>query len=159
MTKRNKIIYWISTIWLATGMLATGTLQLFKAKAEGALAPPGVYGITHLGYPVYFLTILGVWKILGVVAVLIPKFPLLKEWAYAGFFFVMSGAVFSHIASGDPVKENIPALLLLILTVVSWYFRPADRKIISVNQYSRGQEFGPPKTATVKPGNHGAVSV
>ena len=134
MTKRNKIIYWISTIWLATGMLATGTLQLFRAKAEGALAPPGVYGITHLGYPVYFLTILGVWKILGVVAVLIPKFPLLKEWAYAGFFFVMSGAVFSHIASSDPVKENIPALLLLILTVVSWYFRPADRKIISVNQ-------------------------
>ena len=134
MTKRNKIIYWISTIWLALGMLATGTLQLFKAKAEGAVAPPGVYGITHLGYPVYFLTILGVWKILGVVAVLIPKFPLLKEWAYAGFFFAMSGAVLSHIASGDSVNAIFPALLLLILTVVSWYFRPADRKIISVNQ-------------------------
>jgi hypothetical protein len=134
MTKRNKIIYWISTIWLALGMLATGTLQLFKVEAEGALAPPGVYGITQLGYPVYFLTILGVWKILGVVAVLIPKFPLLKEWAYAGFFFAMSGAAFSHIASGDPVIELFPSLLLLILTVVSWYFRPADRKIISVNQ-------------------------
>ncbi|HTF24906.1 MAG TPA: DoxX family protein [Candidatus Limnocylindria bacterium] len=136
MTKRNKIIYWISTIWLALGMLATGTLQLFKAKAEGAVAPPGVYGITHLGYPVYFLTILGVWKILGVVALLIPKFPLLKEWAYAGFFFAMSGAVFSHIASGDSMTQNVPALLLLILTVISWYFRPADRKIISVNQHS-----------------------
>ena len=134
MTKRNKIIYWISTIWLALGMLSTGTLQLFKAKAEGALAPPGVYGITHLGYPVYFLTILGIWKILGVVALLIPRFPLLKEWAYAGFFFVMSGAIFSHIAVGDPAKEIFPALLLLILTVVSWYFRPANRKIISVNQ-------------------------
>ena len=85
MTKGNKIIYWIATVWLALGMLATGTLQLFKAKAEGALAPPGVYGITHLGYPIYFLTILGVWKILGAVAVLIPKFPLLNEWAYAGF--------------------------------------------------------------------------
>ena len=134
MTKRNKIIYWISTIWLALGMLSTGTLQLFKVKAEGALAPPGVYGITHLGYPIYFLTILGVWKILGVVALLIPKFPLLKEWAYAGFFFAMSGAVLSHIASGDSVNAIFPALLLLILTVVSWYFRPADRKIISVNQ-------------------------
>ena len=134
MTKRNKIIYWISTIWLALGMLSTGTLQLFKAKAEGALAPPGVYGITHLGYPVYFLTILGIWKILGVVALLIPRFPLLKEWAYAGFFFAMSGAIFSHIAVGDPAKEIFPALLLLILTVVSWYFRPANRKIISVNQ-------------------------
>lgn len=134
MTKRNKIIYWISTIWLASGMLSTGLLQLFKAKAEGAVAPPGVYGITHLGYPVYFLTILGVWKILGVVALLIPKFPLLKEWAYAGFFFIMSGAIFSHIAAGDPMSESLPSLLLLILTAVSWYFRPLDRKIIPVKQ-------------------------
>ncbi|HSE40855.1 MAG TPA: DoxX family protein [Acidobacteriota bacterium] len=134
MTKRNKIIYWISTLWLASGMLATGILQLFKAKAEGALAPPGVYGITQLGYPIYFLTILGVWKILGVVALLVPKFPLLKEWAYAGFFFLMSGAIFSHIAVGHPMKEIIPGLLLLILTVVSWYFRPANRKIIVGNQ-------------------------
>jgi len=135
MTTRNpgkagKIIYWISTLWLALGMLATGILQLFKAKAEGALAPPGVYGITHLGYPVYFLTILGFWKILGVVALLIPKFPLVKEWAYAGFFFIMSGAIYSHIAIGDPVNEIFPSLLLLVLTVVSWYFRPVDRKII-----------------------------
>ena len=129
MTKRNKIIYWVSTLWLASGMLATGTLQLFKAKSEGALAPPGVYGITHLGYPIYFLTILGVWKILGVLAVLIPKFPLLKEWAYAGFFFVMTGAAFSHIAVCDPMKELVPSLLLLVLTVVSWYFRLAHRKI------------------------------
>jgi hypothetical protein len=130
MTRGNKVIYWISTLWLALGMLATGTLQLFKAKAEGALAPPGVYGITHLGYPIYFLTILGVWKILGVVAVLIPKFPLIKEWAYAGFFFAMSGAAFSHIAVGDSSKELVPSLLLLVLAVVSWYFRPADRKIL-----------------------------
>src|SRR5258708_23544187 len=134
MTKRNKIIYWISTIWLASGMLSTGTLQLFKVKAEGAVAPPGVYGITHLGYPVYFLTILGVWKILGVVALLIPKFPLLKEWAYAGFFFAMSGPVFSHIALHDSMSEIFPALLLLILTVISWNFRPSDRKIILLNQ-------------------------
>ena len=129
MGKRNKIIYWISTIWLALGMLSTAAVQLFKGKT----GPGGVDMITHLGYPVYFLTILGVWKILGVVAVLIPKFPLLKEWAYAGFFFVMSGAVFSHITTGDPVSELFPSLLLLTLTVISWYFRPADRKIISVN--------------------------
>ena len=129
MTKRNRIIYWISTLWLALGMLATGTLQLFKVKAEGAVAPPGVDGIVLLGYPVYFLTILGVWKILGVVALLIPKFPLVKEWAYAGFFFIMSGAIFSHIASGNPVNETFPSLLLLVLTIVSWYSRPADRKM------------------------------
>jgi len=132
VTKTNKIIYWISTLWLALGMVATGTLQLLKVKAPGAVSPPGVEGIIHLGYPVYFLTILGVWKILGAVAVLIPKFPLLKEWAYAGFFFAMSGAVFSHIAVSDPAKELIPSLFLLLLTGVSWYFRPANRKISAI---------------------------
>ena len=126
MTKRNKIIYWIATIWLALGMVATGSVQLFKAK-EGQ---GGADMITHLGYPVYLLTLLGAWKILGVVAILIPKFSLVKEWAYAGFFFVMSGAIFSHIALGDSVVEILPALLLLALTVISWYFRPAGRKII-----------------------------
>src|SRR4051794_40156191 len=123
MIKRYKIIYWIATIWLALGMVSTATVQLFKGKAGAG----GVDSITHLGYPTYFLTILGVWKILGVVAVLIPTFPLLKEWAYAGFFFAMSGAVFSHIASGDSVSEIFPSLLLLFLIVVSWYFRPANR--------------------------------
>jgi hypothetical protein len=109
---RNKAIYWISTLWLALGMLATGTLQLFRAKAEGALAPPGVYGITHLGYPIYFLTILGVWKILGVVAVLIPKFPLLKEWAYAGFFGSEQESVKALILGGfleSPIWHQTPA--------------------------------------------------
>ena len=130
MTKRNKIIYWIASIWLAVGMLSTGAVQLFKGKTGAG----GVDNITHLGYPIYFLTILGIWKILGVVALLIPKFPVLKEWAYAGFFFAMSGAIFSHIASGSPVNEIVPSLLLLILTLVSWYFRPADRKILSVNR-------------------------
>lgn len=124
MKKRNKIIYWISTIWLALGMLSSGIVQLFKLKAE-------VDFTAHLGYPIYLLTLLGVWKILGVIAVLIPKFPLLKEWAYAGFFFAMSGAAFSHIAS-DTAGEIFPSLLLLILIMVSWYFRPADRKIRSV---------------------------
>ncbi|MEO8861234.1 MAG: DoxX family protein [Ginsengibacter sp.] len=128
MKKTNKIIYWITTAWLALGMISTGAVQLFKGK-EGQ---GGVDMIKHLGYPIYFLTILGIWKILGVAAVLIPKFPLLKEWAYAGFFFAMSGAIFSHISSGS-TNEIFPSLLLLILTMVSWFFRPADRKIISVN--------------------------
>jgi len=132
MKKRDKIIYWIATIWLSLGMLSTGMVQLLRMKAEGAVAPPGVDGITRLGYPIYFLTILGAWKILGVIAILIPKFPLLKEWAYAGFFFIMSGAIFSHIGSGNPMSEIFPSLLLLALTVVSWYFRPADRKTISL---------------------------
>jgi uncharacterized membrane protein YphA (DoxX/SURF4 family) len=127
MTKRDKIIYWIATIWLVLGMLSTGIVQLLKVEEE-------VDNIAQLGYPDYFLTILGTWKILGVIALLMPKFPLLKEWAYAGFFFAMSGATYSRMASGDSVNEIFPSLLLLILTVISWYFRPADRKIIWVNQ-------------------------
>jgi uncharacterized membrane protein YphA (DoxX/SURF4 family) len=130
MTKTTKIIYWVSTIWLALGMLSTAIVQLFKIQGEGSSSPSGVEGIMHLGYPVYFLTMIGIWKILGVSAVLIPRFPILKEWAYAGFFFAMSGAIFSHIASNDSLNEIFPSLLLLILTVVSWYFRPKDRKII-----------------------------
>lgn len=126
MTKRNKIIYWIATIWLSLGMTATGIVQLIHLEEEAAV-------MTRLGYPLYFLTILGVWKLLGVIAVLIPKFPLLKEWAYAGFFFSMSGAAFSHLAMGDETKELFGPVLLLILTIVSWYFRPAERKTISLS--------------------------
>ncbi|WP_246197629.1 DoxX family protein [Chitinophaga agrisoli] len=123
--KVNKIIYWISTLWLALGMVSTAIVQLLKHENEVAY-------ITRLGYPIYILTLIGVWKLLGTVAVLTPKFQLLKEWAYAGFFFAMSGAIISHLASGDPVKEIFPPLLLLVLTVASWYFRPADRRLIPV---------------------------
>ena len=128
MTKRNKIIYWATTGFLAFGMLSQGFAQIFLTKGYVDMI------VVHLGYPSYFLYIIGVWKILGVIAILIPGFRLVKEWAYAGFFFVMSGALFSHIAKGDPVIHLVPALFLLTLIVVSWHFRPADRKVISVNQ-------------------------
>jgi hypothetical protein len=127
MTKRNKIIYWVATAWLSLGMLSTGFVQLMKMDEE-------VVRLKELGYSDYVLTILGTWKVLGVIAILIPRFPLVKEWAYAGFFFMMSGAVFSHLANGDQAKEFFGPSLLLLLTVVSWYFRPAQRKLIpSVN--------------------------
>jgi len=120
-------------------MTATGILQLTKQVAEGAIAPPGVWGIKHLGYPVYFLTIIGVWKVLGVIAILVPKFPLVKEWAYAGFFFLMSGAIFSHIAVGSPISAFIPSSLLLILSVLSWYFRPAGKKIFPLKRFNTNE--------------------
>ncbi len=122
MTKGAKITYWIATIWLSLGMTSTGIVQLIQLKEE-------VTRMEILGYPGYFLTIIGVWKLLGVMAVLIPKYPLLKEWAYAGFFFVATGAVFSHAAVGSEAKEYFGPLLLLVLTCVSWYFRPASRKM------------------------------
>lgn len=126
MTKTNKIIYWTATIWLALGMLSTGIVQVLKMEDE-------VKNMTRLGYPIYLLTLLGIWKILGVIAILIPKFPLVKEWAYAGFFFAMSGAVFSHLAVGSDARDFFGPGLLLVLTVISWYFRPADRKTVSVH--------------------------
>ena len=122
MSKRNKIIYWIATIWLALGMVSTGIVQLSQNKEEAAM-------MARLQYPLYLLTIIGVWKVLGVIAVLMPKFPLIKEWAYAGFFFAMSGAAFSRIAAGDPLQAILPSMLLLVLTITSWYFRPADRTL------------------------------
>ena len=127
MSKRNKIIYWTATIWLAAAMLASGLQQILHTKRFVDIVVP-------LGYPLYFLTILGAWKIFGAVAVLIPKFPLLKEWAYAGFFFAMSGALFSHLASGNSLSEIFPSSILLIMIVISWYFRPADRKVVAVNR-------------------------
>ncbi|MBX2953813.1 MAG: DoxX family protein [Leadbetterella sp.] len=120
---RDKIIYWGSTAWLALGMASTGIVQLIRLKEEVEKTS------LALGYPGYFLTILGVWKLLGVIAILIPKFPLLKEWAYAGFFFAMTGAIFSHWAVGDKAVDFFGPALLLVLTVISWHFRPADRKI------------------------------
>lgn len=124
MTKTHKIIYWIATVWLSLGMLSSAIIQLMRMQEV-------VDSFARLGYPVYLLTILGVWKILGVATLLAPRVPLLKEWAYAGFFFVTSGALISHLAIGDGFGEVFPSVLLLILTVVSWYFRPDSRRIAS----------------------------
>lgn len=123
MSKRHKIIYWVATIWLCLGMVSTGIVQLIPLEEEAEK-------MTALGYPLYFITLIGIWKLLGVVAVLMPGYPLLKEWAYAGFFFLMSGAVFSHAAVGDQASEYFGPTLLLVLTVISWYMRPAERKVM-----------------------------
>jgi uncharacterized membrane protein len=128
MTKRNKIIYWIATGFLALGMLAGGVQQLLQIGGYVEII------VNQLGYPVYVLSILGFWKIMGVIAILLPKLPLLKEWAYAGFFFAMSGAAASHMALGQPFGEVVPSLILLTMTVASWYFRPIERKIITTNK-------------------------
>lgn len=122
MEKRNKIIYWIATILLSVGMLASGIAQLTHAKEMDEL-------ITHVGYPLYFMYIIGTWKILGVIAILIPGFKLLKEWAYAGFFFLMTGALISHLIIGDGGKAIMGPLFQTIFVLLSWYFRPANRKI------------------------------
>lgn len=125
--KRKRIIYWVFTLWMSLGMVSTAIVQLMKNKDELA-------NFTNLGYPAYLMTIIGVWKLLGVIAILIPKRLLLKEWAYAGFFFVMSGAVISHLIVGDTSGRTFPAVLLFVLVIISWYFRPANRKITIIEK-------------------------
>jgi hypothetical protein len=103
-------------------MVSSAIVQLMHMKEE-------VEAMANLGYKPYFLTVLGVWKLLGVVAILIPRRPLLKEWAYAGFFFAMVGAFVSQMAISGKAADIFPPILLILLTVLSWFFRPADRKI------------------------------
>lgn len=126
MQKRKNITYWIATLWLALGMVSTGIVQLMQIEEE-------VQKFNELGYPIYLMTVLGIWKILGTIAILVPRYPLLKEWAYTGFFFTMSGAAISHLFMHHRFAEIAPSLLLLTLTFVSWYLRPDNRKILPQN--------------------------
>ena len=125
MEKRKLIWYWIVTILLSFCIFFGGLAQALQLKGV-------LQGFKPLGYPTYFISLIGIWKMLGVIAILIPKFPLLKEWAYAGIFFTMTGAVISHIASDDIKVQIISPIVLAIFTVLSWYLRPASRKIVSV---------------------------
>jgi hypothetical protein len=122
MEKRKLIIYWVATTLMTVGMLGSGIAQLIRAKEMVGI-------ISHLGYPAYIMSILGAWKILGVVTILIPGFRLLKEWAYAGFFFLLTGALVSHLICGDSGKAVLGPLMQTLFTLLSWYFRPASRKI------------------------------
>ena len=127
MEKRKSIWYWIITAILSFCIFSGGLAQAFQVKEV-------VQGFKPLGYPNYFISLIGIWKVLGIIAILIPGFKLLKEWAYAGIFFTMSGAVISHIASNDVSVQIIAPFLLAVFTLLSWYLRPADRKIILANQ-------------------------
>ena len=124
--KTKTIAYWAVTGFLCFGMLLGGSGQLYRASFN-------VDGIVHLGFPVYLLTIIGLWKILAVITLLIPKYLLLKEWAYAGLFFLLSGGVVSHFASGDGILEALPVFMFMCLTVISWFLRPANRRLIPLN--------------------------
>ncbi|MDC3955244.1 DoxX family protein [Polyangium jinanense] len=132
--------------WAATGLLAFA----FAAGGVGDLsgAPQVLEGMTHLGYPAYFATILGVWKVLGAVALLAPRFPRLKEWAYAGIFFDLTGAAASHAASGDPAGKVITPLVLVAIAAASWALRPESRKLASETKREADARIGKPALAT-----------
>jgi DoxX-like family len=120
--KNQKNAYWIVTSLLCFGMLLGGTGQILRMQ-------PNVEGFQHIGLPVYVLPIFGTWKFLAVFAILIPKYPLVKEWAHAGLFFLLSGVVISYFASRDGILKVLPVFVFMCLNIVSWYLRPANRKI------------------------------
>ena len=121
-TKTNTITYWASTAVLAFVLLSGGVAYLVS-RADAAA------GIAQLGYPTYLLGILAFWKVTGGVVVLAPGLPRLKEWAYAGAVFDLTGAAASHLARGNDWRHVIVPLLLAIVALVSWATRPARRTL------------------------------
>jgi hypothetical protein len=106
-------------------MVTTGIGQLMAQQT----GPGGMNALTQLGYPAYIASLLGICKMAGVIILLMPGRPVLKEWVYSGFFFMMAVAVYSHLQSGHGVIDALPAAFLLVLTICSWFLRPAGRKL------------------------------
>ena len=119
---KRVIGYWLATGLFCLAMTAGGTMNLIRAEVQKE-------SIAALGYPEYLMTILGVAKLLGVVALLMPGFPLLKEWAYAGFTFDLLGASASHAFVADAPSEIVLPLFLLGIAGLSYYLRPGTRRL------------------------------
>jgi uncharacterized membrane protein YphA (DoxX/SURF4 family) len=120
--KARAVVYWIATVLVAFVLLSGGIVGLMQR-------PESVQGMAHLGYPAYFGLLLGVWKILGAIALLAPRFPRLKEWAYAGTFFDFTSAAVSLAAVHDPISHIVGPLLFTLVLVASWALRPASRVV------------------------------
>ena len=116
--------YWATTAVVVLELLAGGVTDLVHGPALLFVGDPVVLVLAHLGYPVYLLTILGVWRLLGAIALLVPRFPWLKEWAYAGAFFVYVGAAASWAARGGGIGNLTGPLAFAFLTLASWALRP-----------------------------------
>jgi hypothetical protein len=119
--KAKPIVYWIMTALVAFFIGGGGGAQVWQYSVN----PHGVVPV--LGYPLYFFAILGVWKVLGAIAILVPGFPRLKEWAYAGIFFDLTGAAASCAAVNSPAFHVIAPLILTVFCMISWALRPQSR--------------------------------
>ena len=116
------ITYWTFTVLLVFELAAGSLWNLLQIEWVRVQ-------LNHLGYPLYYTYISGVWQIGGAAVIIAPGFPRLKEWAYAGSFFQFSGAVASHLLAGDGVEVWLPPLVFLMFVIVSWALRPADRRL------------------------------
>ena len=117
-----KIIYWITTTLIALAYLMGGYFEIAQ--------PAGFdQEMAKLGYPLYFFTILGVWKLGAAIALVSPRLPRLKEWAYAGIVFNLTSASASHLFAHDPVSEAISPMIVLAIAMTSYALRPTDRRL------------------------------
>lgn len=123
-TRARTIVYWITTVLFCFPMASGGILDVMQV-------PDAIEIMKHLGYPQYLLIIIGVAKPLGVILVLAPGLPRLKEWAYAGLIIDLVGASASHAFVGDPIANTVVPILIGALGMVSWYLRPASRRLPS----------------------------
>ena len=120
--KAKAIGYWVCTLAIALLLLSGGIMQVMRS-------PTAIAGITHLGYPVHFAVLLGVWKILGAIVILLPGFAPVKEWAYAGIFIDLTAASIAHTVAGDGAGNIIAPLVFTVVVVASWALRPASRTL------------------------------
>ena len=123
-TNVRNVVYWASTVCAAIAVGGAGAADLLHIPAV-------MEALAHLGYPTYFATILGTWELLGAVAILAPRRSRVKEWAYAGMVFALSGAAVSHAASGDPVPKILIPLMVLGAVLLSWTSRPGRRTLFT----------------------------
>ena len=114
--------YWVSTMYVVLTSLWAGVTDILHA-------PPLFDEVLRLGYPPHFSTLLGVWKVLGAVALIAPRYPLLKEWAYAGMFIDFSSAIVAYASVGDGVVSYIGPVLSMSALIASWYLRPKSRRL------------------------------
>jgi uncharacterized membrane protein YphA (DoxX/SURF4 family) len=120
----RNIAYWTTTIFGPASFVIGGVLNLTQSEQV-------VSTMHHLGYPAYFASVLGMWKLLGAIAIVVPGFRRLKEWAYAGFFFDLTSAAISRAAAGDSAADVAAPLIFLALVLVSWALRPASRTLVA----------------------------
>lgn len=119
--------YWVTTALVAITLAGSALEDLTLVRAVRD-------EVANIGFPTYALSIIGIWKLLGTAALLVPRRPLLKEWAYAGTFFLFTGGLAANMIK-DTGYNNIVLLVILIpLTIASWALRPASRRLVRAEE-------------------------